>query len=384
MGTSDAAPCLGLARPTLGFGPIALEDLIDGNKCKSITGCGLPQPTSLGFGATASGEHGGRRIDEGNPCAAGGLSVSSPAISSVVEDRRLPPSNVGANSRRSQHVEEQGNFLGAASTLRYGTSLADIYAHSWRRIPTHSWRWVPKCTVLGELGFSARTSEIRRLGARAHVVRQNLPPPPLYRSFATVVVEGDKDRGRGRFPRRFGDSSRGWIRGKRSAPEDWSTEDDLLGEEELRVKLWREHAQKSRFSGDSQGVSHHPGSFHSSFGSDNSRVDSRNFGVSDHVSSEQCKGRREDFRGRGNFNRSEGFNRGTQGRGDPRGGLLARDVPLRADTSRSNSKWEESGSTAKGEDQIKSWGEIGPNTGVLRGENMGTCFRCLQSRHHQA
>ena len=32
----------------------------------------------------------------------------------------------------------------------------------------------------------------------------------------------------------------------------------------------------------------------------------------------------------------------------------------------------------------KSWGDIGPNTGVLRFEDHGTCFRCLQSGHHQA
>lgn len=43
------------------------------------------------------------------------------------------------------------------------------------------------------------------------------------------------------------------------------------------------------------------------------------------------------------------------------------------------------GSRGKGEEQKKkSWGEIGQNTGVLRSEDRGTCFRCLQSGHHQA
>lgn len=32
----------------------------------------------------------------------------------------------------------------------------------------------------------------------------------------------------------------------------------------------------------------------------------------------------------------------------------------------------------------KGWGDIGPNTGVLQMEDHRTCFRCLQTGHHQA
>lgn len=38
----------------------------------------------------------------------------------------------------------------------------------------------------------------------------------------------------------------------------------------------------------------------------------------------------------------------------------------------------------KGDDQRKGWGDIGPNIGVLRSEDRGACFRCLQAGHHQA
>lgn len=47
-------------------------------------------------------------------------------------------------------------------------------------------------------------------------------------------------------------------------------------------------------------------------------------------------------------------------------------------------KWEDIGGVGKKEDLQKGWGDVGPNTGVLRFEDRGTCFRCLQSSHHQA
>lgn len=48
------------------------------------------------------------------------------------------------------------------------------------------------------------------------------------------------------------------------------------------------------------------------------------------------------------------------------------------------SKWEEPLGTGKGDEQRKSKDDIGPNTRVLRTKDRGTCFRCLQSGHHQA
>lgn len=90
---------------------------------------------------------------------------------------------------------------------------------------------------MGKLGFLARTSEICRLGARARVVRQTLHPLLLDHSFAALVREGGMDRGRGRPPRCFGDSARGWIGGKRSVPDGRMEEDDLMVEDDLRAKL---------------------------------------------------------------------------------------------------------------------------------------------------
>lgn len=147
--------------------------------------------------------------------------------SSSAGDRRLSSSVAGAKARGNGHVESQIKGLdsgkvngrrGTATdsldgpngpTCRYGTSLSDLYAHSWQRILAHSWQRISKRAVLGELGFIARVSEVHRLGRRARVVQRNLNHPPPSRSFTEVVREGGMDRGRGQPPRRFGDDSRG-------------------------------------------------------------------------------------------------------------------------------------------------------------------------------
>lgn len=92
---------------------------------------------------------------------------------------------------------------------RYATSLTDIFAHSWHSIPSSSWRWIPRRASVGELGFSARSSEVRHFGSQARVVRQIRDSPPLRRSFVEVVRGEGMDRGRGRFPRCMGGVGRG-------------------------------------------------------------------------------------------------------------------------------------------------------------------------------
>ena len=102
---------------------------------------------------------------------------------------------------------------------RHGTHVSDLFAHSWRPIPSEVWRWIPKRACLGKLGFVARASEVRRLGSRAQIVRRVRNPPPLQRSFVEAVKEGVMDRERGRYPRRFGGGvvlDIGW--GVREAP----------------------------------------------------------------------------------------------------------------------------------------------------------------------
>lgn len=257
---------------------------------------------------------------------------------------------------------------------RYGTSLADIYAHSWRRIPSQSWRWIPTHSVLGELGFPARASEVRRWGGGAREVRQNHIPPPLSRSFASVVREGVMDRGRGCPPRQFGDSAGRWSGGNRSAPNEWIEEDDLLGEDELRAKLRREQEQKRTFPGG------HPGEIHSSGMS--SRADNRNLGVTDRAQFEHSQGWQQDFHSRGNFDREGVFHKNFQGRGDARGGFGAQGAAGRSDKSRSMASWGDAWESGKVDETKKGWGEIGANTRVLRVEDRCTCFRCLQSSHH--
>lgn len=102
---------------------------------------------------------------------------------------------------------------------RYGTQLPDLYAHSWRQIPNASWLWIPKHGCVDELGFVAMESEVIRLGSWARTVRRVRDPPPLHRCFVEAVKEGLMERGRSRYPRRFGEGrvSRHWA-GGRGAP----------------------------------------------------------------------------------------------------------------------------------------------------------------------
>lgn len=48
-------------------------------------------------------------------------------------------------------------------------------------------------------------------------------------------------------PSSFWDAPCNWIRGKRSAPDEWMQEEDLLAEDELREKLKRDQDQKRKF-----------------------------------------------------------------------------------------------------------------------------------------
>lgn len=73
----------------------------------------------------------------------------------------------------------------------------------------------------------------------------------------------------------------------------------------------------------------------------------------DRAVSDQSKGWQEDTQSRGKFNRNVGFNKGSQGRGDLWGGFMARGGSFRVDKNRSISKWEDSGSTGKREEQKK-------------------------------
>lgn len=197
---------------------------------------------------------------------------------SLGENTGLPSAETagksGLPSAEQSVVESTDTFYGQ-SGLRFGTSLPDLFSHSWRRIPTQEWHWIPKRVLLGELGFCASLRDIRRFGGKARVVRRNCSPPPLSKSFAEVVKGGEMDRGRGRLPWRFGDASCRWTR-KKSAPQEWMEEDDLLAEEDLRAKLRRDQDQQRRFE------EHPPGAFpsfgkpFSSSGVDRSRVDLRN------------------------------------------------------------------------------------------------------------
>lgn len=84
-----------------------------------------------------------------------------------------------------------------------------------------------------------------------------------------------------------------------------------------------------------------------------------------------------------NMSKEGGFRRDDQLRWDNRGGFGA-GGHFWGDQHRSASRREDTGGSGKGEDLKKGWGDVGPNTGVLRSEDKGTCFRCLQTGHHQA
>ena len=77
-------------------------------------------------------------------------------------------------------VGENGNNHGPAH--RFGTTLEDLYAHSWRRIPTTSWIWIPKDVSLGDLGFLPANMRFTCLGikpgeSRGTEIRRHLAAP---------------------------------------------------------------------------------------------------------------------------------------------------------------------------------------------------------------
>lgn len=232
-----------------------------------------------------------------------------------------------------------GSRIGPAH--RFGTTLSDLFGHSWRRAPLSSWRWIPRLASIGEPGYIARKGEVRRLGFCARVVRRVLDPDPLSRTFAEVVRDGEMDRGHGRFSRRFEDSSRP-IGGKRNVPEDWMEEDDLLQEDDLRERLRRVQEQKRRFHENPQGGALKTGMHPNPQG--RGRSDPR------------VSGWDGDFR-RDSSNREGGSRRDDSNRGGSRGGFGGKGVNISSDRIRSDPSWEDPMQVSKGVDQKKKLGE---------------------------
>lgn len=118
-----------------------------------------------------------------------------------------------------------------------GLSHAAIFAHSWRPANyKNHWIWISKSSATQGTGFPARHEEVRRFGHTARQVRRLGKPPPLSRTFASVVVEGEMAR--------RGEQHQSRPGKRRVEHEDWMEEDDLLGaderhEEDLRFKLQR-------------------------------------------------------------------------------------------------------------------------------------------------
>lgn len=86
----------------------------------------------------------------------------------------------------------------------FGTNLSDLFSHSWRRVPVSSRCWIPKHSRWASSVFSLGEVKSTDLGLGARVVRRVQEPEPLLRSFVEVVRERVMDRGRGRYPHRFG------------------------------------------------------------------------------------------------------------------------------------------------------------------------------------
>lgn len=120
----------------------------------------------------------------------------------------VPPVDGANRVSHEPKIREGFSRHGSRNGLahRFGTTFADLFAHSWRRVPVSSWRWIPKFALVGEPGYIARSGEVRRLGLGARVVQRVSDPEPLSHSFTVVVREGKMDRGRGRPPRRSDDA----------------------------------------------------------------------------------------------------------------------------------------------------------------------------------
>ncbi|CAN6315420.1 unnamed protein product [Urochloa humidicola] len=109
---------------------------------------------------------------------------------------REQASNKAPNGELKGGEQKGGDLLTPA--YRFGRSIEDIFCHSWRAERKAIWIWVPKPALLGEEGFPARAEEIRREGWKAKRVVRVRSPPPISRSFASVV-QGEKmarDQGR--------------------------------------------------------------------------------------------------------------------------------------------------------------------------------------------
>lgn len=98
------------------------------------------------------------------------------------------------------------------------------------------------------------------------------------------------ERGRGRYPYCFGGGARAWIGGKRSAPEEWMEEDDLLSKSELCEKVQKDQDQKRRFQMNLQGGSQISRSHEGFQDSGNTRPYSRLSGGTFRDFSSQAKG----------------------------------------------------------------------------------------------
>ena len=157
-------------------------------------------------------------------------------------------------------------------------------------------------------------------------------------------------------------------------------EDDPLAEEELHAKLSRNQDHQRR----DQGTSHRSGKFPSHPTDSRSRGVVWQTGVVDRGSLDASKGWQDGWHANKDQKHDGGGFRLVAFRGDHKGGFGGRGGSMHSDKDRSSSKWEDAVNTGKGEDHPKPWGDIGPNTRVLRVEDKGICFRCLQSGHHQA
>lgn len=120
-------------------------------------------------------------------------------------------SSEATEAKRHGSRKQAATYLGQSSAgpaHRFGTTLSDIFAHSWRRILSTLWRWIPKRVCVwggGDLGFVARErAKSVGWGLRARRVRRILDPPPLTRSYAEAVKGEMMDHGRRRYLRRFG------------------------------------------------------------------------------------------------------------------------------------------------------------------------------------
>jgi hypothetical protein len=115
-----------------------------------------------------------------------------------------------ANARIEQLQTTDGlehMVFGPTQQGDFGSSIEDLFSHSYQKPVTHKWVWAPRARVLeaAKIGFPVTRGEVRRFGDRARHIQPVAAKNTDTKSFVEVTRErAMENRGGGRGPYRGG------------------------------------------------------------------------------------------------------------------------------------------------------------------------------------